>query len=73
MSQAFVKEGDDQWLNEIPPTMAALINYLTRENGGIPVYEVKVTITPTGKEIHHMSNGLLYTKNEEGEWSVVDN
>jgi hypothetical protein len=72
MSQAFVREGDDQWLNEIPPTMTALINYLTRENGGIRVYEIKTTIQSDGKEIHHMSNGLLYSKNDKGEWHVVE-
>jgi hypothetical protein len=72
MSQAFVREGDDQWLNEIPPTMTALVNYLTRENGGIRVYEIKTTIQPDGKEIHHMSNGLLYSKNDNGEWYVVE-
>jgi hypothetical protein len=71
MSQAFVKESDDQWLNEIPPTMNALINFLTRENGGIRVYELK-TLQPKDREIHVMSNGLSYSKNEKGEWYVVN-
>jgi hypothetical protein len=31
MSSAFVKESDDQWLQDIAPTMNALINFLTRE------------------------------------------
>ena len=35
MSSAFVKEGDDQWLHDIAPTPDALVNYLTRENGGL--------------------------------------
>jgi hypothetical protein len=39
MSSAFVKEGDDMWLHDIAPTMDALINYLTRENGGLPITE----------------------------------
>ena len=39
MSQAFVKESDEQWLHEIPPTMAALLLYLRRENNGVRVYE----------------------------------
>jgi len=38
MSQAFVREGDDQWLSDIDPTRSALINFLTRENNGIQVY-----------------------------------
>ena len=37
MSQAFVKEEDDQWLHDLPRTMHALINYLTKENNGIRV------------------------------------
>ena len=31
MSRAFVKEEDDQWLHEIPGTITALINYLTKD------------------------------------------
>ena len=41
MSQAFVKESEEQWLHEVPPTLHALIVYLTRENNGIRVYEQK--------------------------------
>lgn len=72
MSQAFVRENDEQWLHEVAPTMNALLVYLTRENNGIRVYEQKVTVDPkTGKEIFQMSNGLSYTKDNDGRWSVV--
>jgi hypothetical protein len=71
MSQAFVRENDDQWLNEISPTIQALINFLTRENGGIRVYEQKNFLRDDGRQIHVMSNGLSYTKNEKGEWEVA--
>ena len=72
MSQAFVKESDEQWLHEISPTMNALVVYLTRENNGIRVYEQKTSIHPkTGKEVVKMSNGLSYTKDDDGRWSVV--
>ena len=72
MSQAFVKEDDEQWLHEIQPTMNALIVYLTRENNGIRVYEKKSYVEPkTGKEVFEMSNGLSYSKDEEGRWRVV--
>ena len=71
MSSAFVKENEEQWLHEISPTMKALIDYLTRENNGIRVYEQKVTIdNKTGNEIHHMSNGLPYTKDQDGKWTI---
>ncbi|HEY0739893.1 MAG TPA: hypothetical protein VGD40_00475 [Chryseosolibacter sp.] len=71
MSQAFVRETDDQWLNEVAPTVQALSIFLTRENGGIRVYERKNYTDEKEREIHEMSNGLSYSKNEKGEWYVV--
>jgi hypothetical protein len=72
MSQAFVRENDEQWLHDIAPTMTALINFLTRENNGIRVYEKKTFIDPkTGWEAHEMSNGLSYAKDGEGKWVVL--
>ena len=70
MSHAFVKEEDDQWLHDIPGTLTALINYLTRENNGIRVYE-KNKIIKDGKELHEMSNGLNYSKDEQGKWQIA--
>ena len=73
MSQAFIKESDDQWLHDIPPTMNALIIYLTRENNGITVYEKKNHVHPdTGKEVHEMSNGIAYSIDNQSKWYVVD-
>ncbi len=72
MSQAFVKESDEQWLHEISPTMNALIVYLTRENNGIRVYEKENFIDKkTSKQVSIMSNGLSYSKDENGKWYVV--
>lgn len=72
MSSAFVKESEEQWLHEIAPTMASLVNYLTRENNNIHIYEKKVTTDPvTGNEIHHMSNGLPYVKDADNRWRVA--
>jgi len=71
MSQAFVKESDEQWLHEIPPTMQALINYLTRENNGIRVYEQKAYKGDKGKEVHVMSNGLSYSTDDDSKWYIV--
>lgn len=71
MSQAFVKESEEQWLHDIQPTLHALIVYLTRENNGIRVYEVKSQVRPgDGKEIHLMSNGLSYAKDDQGRWYI---
>jgi hypothetical protein len=53
MSQAFVRESDEQWLHEIAPTLNALIVYLTRENNGVRVYEQKNYVRQKdGLEIH---------------------
>lgn len=69
MSQAFVKEEDYQWLHEIPGSVSALINYLTKENNGIRVYEKKKS-TRDGVEIYEMSNGLSYSKDANGKWQI---
>ena len=72
MSQAFVRESDEQWLHDVTPTLNALIVFLTRENNGIRVYEKKqYNDSRTGKEVYEMSNGLSYTKDNEGRWMVV--
>ena len=70
MSQAFVKEEDDQWLHEIPGTVTALINYLTKENNGIRIYQKRV-LMDKDKEVFEMSNGMKYTKDGEGKWQMV--
>jgi hypothetical protein len=72
MSQAFVKESDEQWLHDIQPTLNALIVYLTRENNGIRVYEQKTVANPDNGGITHiMSNGLGYSKDKDGKWCIV--
>ena len=71
MSSAFVKESDEQWLHDIQPTLNALVVYLTRENNGIRVYEIKNSIDKKGREIHEMSNGLSYSKDSDSKWFVV--
>jgi hypothetical protein len=72
MSSAFVREDEEQWLGDISPTFGALINYLTRENNGVRVYEKSVhQQAGTGKQIHLMSNGLSYAIDEDNKWYVV--
>ena len=73
MSSAFVKESDEQWLGDIPPTLPALINYLTRENNGIRVYERSVhTDAKTGKPVHEMSNSMSYSVDNDKRWFIID-
>ena len=72
MSRAFTKEEDAQWLHEIPPTMNALVRFLTNENNGVGVYEKRSYIEAnTQKELHEMSNGFLYAIDENSQWTVV--
>ncbi|TCJ18673.1 hypothetical protein EPD60_04010 [Flaviaesturariibacter flavus] len=72
MSQAFVKEGDEQWLHDVQPTLNALVVYLTRENNGVRVYEIRAGIDPkSGHEMHEMSNGMSYTKDADGRWEII--
>ncbi|MBS1617959.1 MAG: hypothetical protein JST76_05550 [Bacteroidetes bacterium] len=73
MSRGFTREYEDQWLHEIPPTMSALIQYLTRENNGIPVYERRTYTDPTsGREVHEMSNSLSYAVDEKNQWYMLE-
>jgi hypothetical protein len=72
MSSAFVKESEEQWLHEVMPTINALIVYLSRENNNIRVYEKKSYVDPkTTQQVHEMSNGLSYSKDDQGQWFVV--
>ena len=71
MSQAFVRESDEQWLHDVQPTLNALVVFLTRENNGVRVYEQKSFVNKEGIEVHAMSNGLSYAKDKESKWYVV--
>lgn len=73
MSQAFVRESEGEWLHDVAPTLTALVQYLTRENNGIRVYEkANQFSTKHQREIHLMSNGLAYAKDEKGTWFIAD-
>lgn len=72
MSQAFVRESEEQWLHEVAPTLQALIIYLSRENNNIRVYEKKQYVASKNNQVfHEMSNGLTYGKDKDGKWYVV--
>jgi hypothetical protein len=72
MSQAFVREGDDQWLSDVGPSVRALSYFLTRENNGIEVYELRTFIDSGGDEVYVMSNGLSYKKDAAGKWQIAE-
>lgn len=67
-----MKEGDAQWLHEIPPTLHALQAFLSAENNGIRVYERRNYFNDkTNEEIWEMSNGGTYKKNDQGKWMEI--
>ncbi len=73
MSQAFVRESDEQWLHDVSPTVHALTVYLTRENNGVRVYELNSFIEEgTGREVHRMSNGFSYARDKNGRWELIN-
>lgn len=72
MSQAFVKEQDEQWLHEVLPTINALMFHLTRESNGVRIYERKSYVdAKLNKVVYVMSNGVSYSKDAEGRWYIV--
>ncbi len=71
MSQAFVKDEDEQWLHDIPPTEAALMNYLIRSNNGVRVNIKRRYLLPDGKEALEMSNGFSYARDDNSKWYMI--
>ncbi len=72
MSSAFVKEGDDMWLHEIAPTLDALKNYLTKENGGLRITEKENYFSEAlQKNVHKMSDGFCYVI-RDNKWTSID-
>ena len=71
MSQAFMREGDELSLNEVSPTLNALLLFLTKGNNGIRVYEKKSFKDASGRQVHTMNDGLSYARDSKGKWEVV--
>lgn len=71
MSHAFIRDEDGQVLSDIAPTFAALIQFLARENNGVRVYERRNYLNEQGKMVHEMSDGVSYTKDEDGRWTAL--
>lgn len=73
MSQAFMREQDDQWLHDVSPTLPALILYLTRENNGIRASEKRSYFSSEhNRQLYVMSDGLTYGLNDEGKWEIYE-
>jgi hypothetical protein len=71
MSQAFVKENDDNGLlHQIEPTVPALIKYLQAENNSRLVTVVRQEIKAE-VNIWKMSNGFSYFINKDNNWEMI--
>ena len=71
MSQAFVKENDDNGLlHQIEPTLPALMKYLQVENNGQRIF-LKHTEKWKSLETWVMSNGFSYLINSDNNWEMV--
>jgi hypothetical protein len=71
MSRAFVKESEGEWLGDVAPELAALERFLTRENSGVRVYELRSFVDPEGRTVHEMSNDACYFLDEDRRWRLV--
>ena len=59
------------WLHEIPPTIEALKNYLSRENGIVISERARYFDENQQTEVVKMSDGFLYTI-RENKWVCLD-
>lgn len=71
MSQAFVKENDDNGLlHQIDPTLPALLKYLQVENNGQRIF-LKQMEKKKGLDTWLMSNGFSYFINKDNNWEII--
>ena len=72
MSSAFVRENDEQRLNDVGPALSALLLYLRRENGGVHIRETKSYFSQKhGRDVYEMSDGLTYAKDDDSKWYII--
>ena len=72
MSSAFVKENEYRKLNEVEPSLAALLLYLRQENGGVRIVETKSYYNKKhGGHVYEMSDGLAYALDDNNRWRII--
>ena len=60
------------WLHEIAPTLPALIHYLTRENGGLPIIKKEEHFDEKlNTQLYRMSDGFSYYV-KDNKWTAFD-
>jgi hypothetical protein len=72
MSQAFMREREEEWLGNVDPTVEALARYLTKESNGVKVFEVRRYYSKQqGREVIEMSNGECYSLDMDKRWNIL--
>jgi hypothetical protein len=72
MSQSSTKEKKESSLQQVSPSITALIIHLTQENNGTRVYEKrKIRSAENDRDVHVMSNGSSYSMDDLGKWYVI--
>ncbi len=72
MSQAFMREKEEDWLGDVKPDLSALERFLTKENDGVKIIELKNYFDAELKvEVHEMSNGSCYALDMDKRWYMV--
>ena len=72
MSHAFMREKEEDWLGDVKPYLPDLERFLTKENDGVKIMELKRYFDPELKvEVHEMSNGSCYALDMDKRWYMV--
>jgi hypothetical protein len=72
MSSAFVKETEYRKLNEVEPSLDALLLFLRQENGGVRIVETRSYFNERhGRDVYEMSDGLTYARNDDKRWYII--
>ena len=72
MSHAFMREKEEEWLGDVIPELSALERFLTRENDGVKIIELKNYFDEELKvQVHEMSNGSCYALDMDKRWYMV--
>jgi hypothetical protein len=71
MSQAFVREQENEWLGDVPPNINDLVRFLSRESSSRVTEVRKYFSDKHVRDVHEMSNGFTYALDDDGRWQIV--
>lgn len=71
MSQAFVREQENEWLGDVAPDVNALMRFLSRETGERVIEVKSYQHSKEKRTVHEMSNGFTYALDMDNRWYIV--